>query len=85
MLAPIVRTKIWLPVNDAVKRSTAKVLTTALVGISAIFVTMISLDNMKTTTNFIDELGGSCIIPKVHNYPRDTDYDGYNDYQSIQV
>ncbi len=33
----------------------------------------------------IDELGGSCIIPIVHNYPRDTDYDGYNDYQRIQV
>ncbi len=40
---------------------------------------------MKTTTNLLDELGGSCIIPKVHNYPRDTDYDGYNDYQSILV
>lgn len=40
---------------------------------------------MKKTTNLLDELGGSCIIPKVHNYPRDTDYDGYNDYQSIQV
>ena len=40
---------------------------------------------MKTTTNLLDELGGSCIIPNVHNYPRDTDYDGYNDYQSINV
>ena len=44
-----------------------------------------SKDIMKTTTNLLDELGGSCIIPNVHNYPRDTDYDGYNDYQSINV
>ena len=44
-----------------------------------------SKDIMKTTTNLLDELGGSCIIPNVHNYPRDTDYDGYNDYHSILV
>lgn len=31
----------------------------------------------------IDELGGSCIIPKVHNKRRDTDYDGYNDYNDF--
>lgn len=31
----------------------------------------------------IDELGGSCIITNVRNKRRDTDYDGYNDYQSI--
>ena len=40
---------------------------------------------MKNYKCELDELGGSCIIPKVHNYPRDTDYDGYNDYQSIKV
>ena len=33
----------------------------------------------------LEELGGSCIIPNVQNYTRDTDYDGYNDYCSIQV
>ena len=33
----------------------------------------------------IDELGGSCIIPKVHNERKDTDYDGYNDYQRIII
>lgn len=33
----------------------------------------------------IDELGGSCIIPKVHNKRRDTDYDGYNDYNSVTI
>ena len=33
----------------------------------------------------LDELGGNCIIPKVHNYTRPTDYAGYNDYQRIQV
>ena len=31
------------------------------------------------------EYCGSCIIPNVHNYTRPTDYDGYNDYQRIQV
>ena len=31
------------------------------------------------------EYGGSCIIPKVHNKRRDTDYDGYNDYQDWTV
>lgn len=40
---------------------------------------------MKTTTHLLDELGGSCIIPNVHNYPRDTDYDGHNDYQSMII
>ena len=33
----------------------------------------------------IDELGGSCIIPNVQKYTRDTDYDGHNDYHRIQV
>lgn len=33
----------------------------------------------------IDELGGSCIIPNVYNKRRDTDYDGYNDYQSFTI
>ena len=33
----------------------------------------------KAMSTNLDELGGSCIIPNVHNYPRDTDYDGYND------
>lgn len=33
----------------------------------------------------IDELGGSCIIEKVHSTRRDTDYDGYNDYQRIII
>jgi hypothetical protein len=33
----------------------------------------------------LDELGGSCIIPKVHNKRRDTDYNGYNDYQRIII
>ena len=28
----------------------------------------------------LKELGGSCIIPKARNKRRDTDYDGYNDY-----
>lgn len=32
----------------------------------------------------IDELGGSCITPKVHKH-RSTDYDGCNDYQSIII
>ena len=27
----------------------------------------------------LKDLGGSCIIPKAHKR-RDTDYDGYNDY-----
>lgn len=31
----------------------------------------------------LDELGGSCIIPKVYNKRRDTDYDGYNDYNDF--
>ena len=31
----------------------------------------------------IDELGGSCITPKVKNKRRETDYDGYNDYDSF--
>ena len=31
----------------------------------------------------IDELGGSCIIPKANNKRRDTDYDGYNDYNGF--
>ena len=31
----------------------------------------------------LDELGGSCIIEKVHNKRRDTDYDGYNDYNGF--
>ena len=29
------------------------------------------------------EFGGSCIIPKVNNKRRDTDYDGYNDYNDF--
>ena len=29
------------------------------------------------------EFGGSCIIPKVNNKRRDTDYDGYNDYNGF--
>ena len=33
----------------------------------------------------IDELGGSCIIPKARNKRRDTDYDGYNDYNGIDI
>lgn len=33
----------------------------------------------------IDELGGSCIIPKVHNKRRDTGYDGYNDYNQVII
>jgi hypothetical protein len=33
----------------------------------------------------LDELGGSCIIPNVHNKRRNTDYDGYNDYQRIII
>lgn len=33
----------------------------------------------------LDEFGGSCIIEKVHNKRRDTDYDGYNDYQSFTI
>lgn len=37
------------------------------------------------TTEELNELGGSCIIPKVHNRRRDTDYDGYNDYQRIII
>lgn len=32
----------------------------------------------------LDELGGSCIIDKVHGR-RDTDYDGYNDYNGFTV
>ena len=27
------------------------------------------------------QYGGSCIMPGVKNRRRDTDYDGYNDYQ----
>lgn len=37
------------------------------------------------TNKELNELGGSCIIPKVHNRRRDTDYDGYNDYQSFTI
>lgn len=37
------------------------------------------------TTEELNELGGSCIIPKVHNKRRDADYDGYNDYQRIII
>lgn len=37
------------------------------------------------TTEELNELGGSCIIPKAHNKRRDTDYDGYNDYQRIII
>ena len=33
----------------------------------------------------IDELGGSCIIENVNNKRRDTDYDGYNDYNSVTI
>ena len=33
----------------------------------------------------IDELGGSCIIEKVENKRRDTDYDGYNDYNHVII
>lgn len=33
----------------------------------------------------IDELGGSCIIEKVNNKRRDTDYDGYNDYNAVTI
>lgn len=33
----------------------------------------------------INELGGSCIISKVHNKRRDTDYDGYNDYNRVII
>ena len=33
----------------------------------------------------IDELGGSCIIEKVNNKRRETDYDGYNDYNSVTI
>jgi len=40
---------------------------------------------MTPMSKELDELGGSCIIPNVHNYTRDTDYDGYNDYHRIQV
>lgn len=35
--------------------------------------------------NKIDELGGSCIIEKVNNKRRNTDYDGYNDYNSVTI
>ena len=34
-------------------------------------------------SKLIDELGGSCIIENVDNKRRDTDYDGYNDYNSF--
>lgn len=37
------------------------------------------------TEKELNELGGSCITPKVHNKRRDTDYDGYNDYQRIII
>ena len=37
------------------------------------------------TTEELNELGGSCIILKVYNKRRDTDYDGYNDYQRIII
>ena len=43
---------------------------------------MKKLQNNFTT---LDELGGSCIIPNIHNKRRDTDYDGYNDYQRIII
>ena len=33
----------------------------------------------------IDELGGSCIIENVDNKRRDSDYDGYNDYNSVTI
>lgn len=33
----------------------------------------------------LKELGGSCITPKVHNKRRDTDYDGYNDYNGWTI
>ena len=33
----------------------------------------------------IDKLGGSCITPKIHNKRRNTDYDGYNDYNHITI
>ena len=31
----------------------------------------------------LNEFGGSCIIEKVQNKRRDTDYDGYNDYNGF--
>lgn len=31
----------------------------------------------------LKEFGGSCITPNVKNKRRDTDYDGYNDYNSF--
>lgn len=37
------------------------------------------------TEKELNELGGSCIIPNVNNKRRDTDYDGYNDYQRIII
>lgn len=39
----------------------------------------------KPTCKEIEELGGSCIIPAVHNTRRNSDYDGYNDYNRIII
>ena len=36
------------------------------------------------TEKELNELGGSCITPKVHKR-RETDYDGYNDYHEIII
>lgn len=39
----------------------------------------------KPTRKEIEELGGSCIISAVHNTRRNSDYDGYNDYNRIII
>ena len=37
------------------------------------------------TEKEINELGGSCIMDIMPNKRRETDYDGYNDYNSVII